>query len=256
MPGLVRTQFQVISALAIREMQAQQANLAYGYGWVFFDSFLSFAGLLIMRLVIRGFNRPGIPVIMFLITGLIPWLLFNASYHAPAGAVARGKGLLQLPQVTELDLIIASATRLFATFAILFVALAIIDTFYEGVPFPRVPLAIFYLFVCMSVIGTSFGIFVMVLTRLYQPAGKFVGFFMRFAMLISGVVFSITMFPPFVWPYLSWNPLLHIEELMRADWFYSYQTPVGSLSYVSECLLGLVFFGLLLERYARRRVPA
>jgi len=70
------------------------------------------------------------------------------------------------------------------------------------------------------------------------------------------VIFQITMFPATIWPYLTWNPLLHVEELLRTYWFYSYHTPVGSPSYVAECLFGMVFFGLLLERYARRRLPA
>lgn len=255
MAGLIKTQFQVVSALTVREMQAQQSNLVYGYGWVFFDAILSFAGLLILRLAIRGFSRPGIPIIMFLISGLLPWLLFHASYAAPAGAIGRGKNLLHLPRITELDLVLASEVRIFVTFSILFVASAVTDTFYERVPFPRFPLGIFLLFVSMSLFGTAFGFFLMVLNRLYQPAAKFVGFFMRFAMIFSGVVFQITMFPATVWPYFTWNPLLHVEELLRSYWFYDYQTPIGSPLYVAEWLLGMVFFGLLLERYARHRLP-
>jgi capsular polysaccharide transport system permease protein len=237
-------------------MQSQQANLAYGFGWVFFDAFLSFAGLLILRIAIKGFNRPGVPIIMFLISGLIPWLMFGACYRLPEGAIKKGKNLLLLPIITELDLVLASAARIFLTFAILFVSLATIDSFYENVPFPRFPLGISLLFICMSIMGVSFGFFLMVLNRLYSPAGKFVGFFLRFSTIFSGVIFQVTMFPPSIWPYITWNPMLHIEELLRTYWFYSYQTPIGSPLYVSECLIGMAFFGLLLERYARQRLPA
>jgi ABC-type polysaccharide/polyol phosphate export permease len=52
-----------------------------------------------------------------------------------------------------------------------------------------------------------------------------------------------------------WNPLLHIEELIRTYWFTSYHTPVGSPAYVAECLLIMTFLGLLVERYVRRRFP-
>ncbi len=254
--NLIKTQFQVIRALAIRDIQSQQSNLAYGYGWVFFDAVSAFAGLLILRIAIKGFNRPGIPIIMFLISGLLPWLMFNASYRVPEGAIKRGKSLLLLPVVTELDLVIASALRTFITFTILFVVFATIDSFYEDVPFPRFPLGIGLLFVCMALMGVSFGFMLMVLNRLYAPAGKFVGFFLRFATIFSGVIFQVTMFPPTIWPYLTWNPLLHVEELLRTYWFYSYHTPVGSPLFVAECLFVMVFFGLLLERYARRRLPS
>ncbi|HEX4160446.1 MAG TPA: hypothetical protein VHY79_18410 [Rhizomicrobium sp.] len=257
-PGLlklIKVQFQVISALALRDIQSQQANLVYGYGWVFFDAVSAFAGLLILRIAIKGMSRPGVPLIMFLISGLIPWLMFGACYRLPDGAIKKGKNLLLLPVVTELDLVVASAVRTFLTFTILFVVFAVIDSFYEDVPFPRFPLGIGLLFVCMSIMGVSFGFFLMVLNRLYAPAGKFVGFFLRFATIFSGVIFQVTMFPPTIWPYLTWNPMLHIEELLRTYWFYSYQTPIGSPLYVAQCLFGMTFFGLLLERYARRRLP-
>jgi hypothetical protein len=43
---------------------------------------------------------------------------------------------------------------------------------------------------------------------------------------------------------------------LRIYWFNNYQTPGISPLYVAECLLGMVFFGLLLERYMRRRLPS
>ena len=254
MPNLLKVQVQVIRALAIRDIQAQQANLAYGFGWVFMDAVLSFAGLLVLRLAIKSFNRPGIPIIMFLISGLIPWLMFGACYRLPEGAIKKGRNLLQLPVITELDLVLASTVRIFITFTILFVGLAVIDSFYEGVPFPRFPLGISLLFICLCVMGTAFGFLLMALNRLYAPAGKFVGFFLRFSTIFSGVIFQVTMFPPQIWVYLTWNPLLHIMELLRTYWFYNYQTPIGSPLYVTECMIGMLFFGLLVERYARRRL--
>ena len=253
---LVKIQFQVLRALTLRDIQSQQESLVYGFGWVFFDAFLSFAGLLILRVAIKGFTRPGVPIIMFLISGLIPWLMFNACLRLPEGAIKRGRSLLQLPIVTELDLVVAAAIRIFLTFTILFVVLAMIDSFYEGVPFPRFAIGIALLFISMSVMGIGLGFALMVLSRLYAPAGKFVAFFLRFSTLFSGVIFQVTMFPPTIWPYISWNPLLHIEELLRTYWFYSYQTPIGSPLFVAQCLLGTTFFGLLLERYARRRLPS
>lgn len=258
-PGLaklVKTQFEVIGALAIRDMQSQQANLAYGFGWVFFDAFLSFAGLLFVKLVIRAFNPHGVPPVTFIVSGLVPWLMFSACYHLPEGAIKRGRKLLSLPVVTELDLVLASSVRVFLTFTILFVVLSTIAGFYEQVPFPKFPLGIAILYLCMWPLGISFGFILMALNRLYAPAAKFVGFFLRFSMLLSGVIFQITMFPPSVWPYLTWNPLLHIEELLRSYWFYSYQTPIGSPLFVTQCFVGMAFFGLLLERYARRRLSS
>jgi capsular polysaccharide transport system permease protein len=252
---LLETQFQIIRALAIRDMQSQQADLVHGFAWVFFDAFLAFAGLLIMRLAIRGFNPPGVPPMTFLVSGLVPWLMFSACYNLPDGAIRRGRKLLTLPRVTELDLVVASALRIFMTFAVLYVILGPIACFYDHVPFPRVPIGILLLFLAMWVMGVSFGLLLMAMNRVYPPAAKFVTFFLRFSTIFSGVIFNVTMFPPIFWPYLAWNPFLHIEQLLRTYWFYTFDSPIGSPLYVAQCLVGLLFLGLLLERYARRRLP-
>lgn len=252
----IKAQLRVIHALALREIGSQQAKLAYGFGWVFFDAFLAFAALMIMKFAIRGFNRPGIPPFTFLVSGLIPWMMFQATYHAPGGAIMRGKNLLQLPVITELDLVLAAALRIFLVYAILFVVLAVLAAIGDGIGPPRFPLGVALLFVSMSLMGIAFGILLTALNRLYSPAAKFTGFFLRFMMILSGVVFSLTLFPSNIWPYLLWNPLLHAEELLRVYWFSNYQTPGISALYVAECCLVLVFFGLVLERYLRRRLPA
>jgi capsular polysaccharide transport system permease protein len=253
---LINTQIRVIHALALREIQSQQAKLAYGFGWVFFDAFLAFAAMMIIKFAIRGFNRPGVPPVTFLVSGLIPWMMFQTTYHAPGGAIQKGKRLLELPMVTELDLVLASALRIFLVYTILFILLGVIAAIVDGIAPPRFPLGIALLFFFMSLMGIAFGFVLMALSRLYSPAGKFVGFFLRFAMIISGVVFQLTMFPPTIWPYLLWNPLLHVEELLRIYWFSNYQTPGISPLYVAESLLGMAFLGLLLERYMRRRLPS
>ena len=252
---LIKTQLRVIHTLALREMQSQQANLAYGFGWVFFDAFLGFASLMVMKFVIRGFNRPGVPPFTFLISGIIPWMVFSATYASPAGAIAKGKSMLQLPIVKELDLVLATALRIFVVYAVFFLILGVIAKFVDGIPPPQFLLGIVLLFFCMSIMGIAFGIFLMTINRIYAPAGKFIGFFLRFMMIISGVVFSLTMFPTTFWPYLLWNPFLHVEELMRTYWFNNYETPGISAYYVAKSLVAMVFFGLLLERYARRRLP-
>ncbi len=252
---LLKTQFDVVKALALREIQSQQANLAYGYGWVLFDVTLSFIGLLILKLVIRAFNVPGLPVITYLVTGLIPWFLFNSAYTAPAAAIKRNQRLLSLPGITPLDLVLGSSLQLLCTYGLFFPVAAAVSSFYDKSPFPHFPLGVILLFFSCWLIGVSFGLVLMVFTRLYAPSGKFVGFFMRFAMITSGVVISIKIFPESVWPYLSWNPMLHVEELIRVYWFSGYASPVANPVYILECVVGLMFAGLLLERYVRRRLP-
>ncbi|HEY1614796.1 MAG TPA: ABC transporter permease [Rhizomicrobium sp.] len=249
----LKVQIRVVRALAVREFQTQQSNLEYGYGWVIFDMILGMAGLLILRLAIKGFNRPGLPPMTFIISGIVPWSMFGQMYGVPISAVQRNQRLLSLPGVTPLDLVIASSLRILGTFALLYVVLMSASCLYEGVPPPRFTFGIVLLFLSFWIFGLSLGFMLMALQKLYTPASKFTSFFLRFSTFFSGVIFIVTLFPGYIWPYLTWNPMLHVEELLHTYWFRAYTTPIGKPSYVIECMVIMAFFGLLLERYCRKR---
>jgi capsular polysaccharide transport system permease protein len=68
----------------------------------------------------------------------------------------------------------------------------------------------------------------------------------------SGLFFCITMLPLAFWPYVTWNPLFHVTELVRDAWFEGYVSPIASPTYVVECTLVLLFLGLSVERHVRR----
>ena len=249
---LLRVQVRVIRALAVREFQTQQAQLAYGYAWVIFDMVLGMAALLLMRLVIRGFNRPGLPAATFIICGLVPWSMFGSMYHVPKQAMSN-RNLLSLPGVTPLDLVLASSLRVLCTYTPLYVIFVTAASAYDGVGFPPFLPGIVLLFLCCWLMGLSFGFVLTTLDRIYPLAQKFTGFFLRFTTMMSGVILIITLIPVSLWPYLTWNPMLHVEELLHTYWLRAYVTPIGNPRYVAECLVALMALGFTLERYGRRR---
>jgi capsular polysaccharide transport system permease protein len=250
-----QTQLRVISAVAIREINSQQQNLMYGYAWALIDVAIMVGGLLVMKLAIRVFNPAGMPPATFIISGVIPWYLFQQAYELPDRAIARNKRLLAFPVVSELDLILGAALQLLLTYGIMFVIGTTISSALEKAPPPISPLAIMLYFLATWLFGLFFGFMLLPLRRLYPPMEKFIGFFLRFGLLLSGVFMPITFFPEYIWPYLDWNPMLHVEELIHTYWFTAYHTPVGSSVYVVKCLLGMAALGLLCERYVRRRLP-
>ena len=104
----ISTQLRVIGAIAIREINAQQSTLMYGYAWALVDTGLAVLGLLVLKLVLRGFNPPGLPPATYILNGALVWFMFAAHVcPAPGQAISKGKRLLSLPLVTELDLVCA-----------------------------------------------------------------------------------------------------------------------------------------------------
>jgi capsular polysaccharide transport system permease protein len=252
---LIETQIRVIGALAIREINAQQASLMYGYAWALIDTALAVAALLIMKLVLRAFNPPGLPPATYILSGALPWFMWSTLYTSTSMVIGRNKKLLSLPVVTELDLVLASSVQVVMTYAITLVVVTTISSAMEQSPFPHDPLGIMLLLLAIWAMGISFGLFIMLINRIYSPAMKFLGLPLKFALFLSSVYIPITRFPGYVWPYLDWNPMLHIEELIRQYWFVNYVSPVGRPMYVFEWVIGMIAVGLLCERYCRRRLP-
>lgn len=255
MTNSIQTQLRVIGVLGMREINAQQATLMYGYAWALIDAGLSVLGLLVMKLVLKAFNPPGLPPATFILSGALPWFMWAALYSLPGGAIARNRRLLSFPIVTELDLVLGASIQVMITFTVTLVVTTVISSYYENSPFPRYPLGILLLLLSIWVMGVSFGLFLMLVNRVYAPASKFIQFFLRFALFLSGVFIPLTRFPSYIWPYLTWMPMLHVEELLRQYWFRNYVSPVGNGFYVAECALGMAAFGLLCERYCRSRLP-
>lgn len=251
----LQTQLRVISALAIREVNSQQQNLMYGYAWALVDVALAIGGLLVMKLAIKAFNPPGMPPAVFIVIGVVPWYLFQHGYDIPRTAIGRNKRLLTFPIVTELDLILAAQVQLLVLYGIMFVICATIASIFEQSPMPWDPMAIMLLFIAAWLIGIFFGLMLLPLQRIYPPMSKFISFALRPGMILSGVFIPLTIFPEYTWPYLTWNPMLHVEELIKTYWFTSYHSPVGQSAYVVEVLLGMAVAGLLCERYVRQRLP-
>jgi len=251
-----KAQLRVLTALTLREIQSQNSSLEYGYAWALIDVCISIAVLTVLKVFIRALSPAGMPPILFLVTGILPWLTFSSTATAMEGAIAKNKRLLLLPGLTPLDFAFAKALQILCTYGSVFVAVAVAASYFEQAPPPRSLIGAIMMYLSSWVLGIAYGLITMPLTRVLPPIAKVIGIVWRFGLLFSGVFFTITMFPEWTWPYLTWNPMIHVEELMRTYWFTTYQTPVGSPLYVGECILGMAFLGLSLERYVRRRVPA
>lgn len=252
----LKAQFSILSALTLRQIANQNSKMSYGYAWALVEVVLSLAFLSLIKVVIRGFTPPGIPPLTFLVTGLLPWMTFLNTLMSTETIIARNKSLLRIPGVAPLDIVLANALQIFCTYGLVYLATAIVCGYFEGAGFPVFPAGLVVNFIASSILGTSVGLVMMPLIRVLPLSASLIHPFLRLGMLFGGVFLTISTWPSYYWPYLTWNPMLHVMELDRTYWFRVYQTPVGSMTYLLKCIVGVGFFGLLIERYARRRIPA
>lgn len=243
----------VVGAIAMREIKSQRASMMYGYAWVLIDLALSILGLLILRVVIKGFTPLGVPPATFILSGMLPWTMFSALYHQQGNAINKGAALRAFPVITTLDCAIGVSIYTFVTYSIVLVASTTVSSIIEQVPFPHFPLGIMLIVFGMWLLGVGFGFVFMLLSYVWSPITNFLAVALRMMVFLSSVIMPITKFPAQYWPYLTWNPLLHAEELLRQYWFPSYVSPVGKPIVIIAWAFGLLAFGLVCERYVRTR---
>ena len=251
----IEAQLRIIGVVAMREISSQQPSLIYGYLWAVIDAMLSVLGLLLMKLVLRGSAMPGVPPATYILTGALPWFMFLHLVTAADPAIVKHRRLLSIPIVTELDVVIGSSLQVVVTYMIVMALTVTVSSVLERVGLPHHPLGVLLLLIAAWLMGTFLGLVLLPLNRIYPPATKFLSFVLRFALFLSSVFIPLSRFPSYVWPYLTWNPMLHVEELLRQYWFVSYISPVGNPMVVIQWTVIVVTLGLMCERYARRRIP-
>lgn len=247
----VRSQVRVIGALTIRAMQSVGKRLAYGYAWSFLQPIVMIA---FFRILMRatGYAPAGMTPMTFLVLGVLSVLTFIRAMGA--GARSPRRGMMVIPRVTQLDLFLAQGLLTFITYDILLWLFAVPASIYDGVWPPENALGIQVVFIADWLLGISFGLVWNAVGRLFPPIHEFKRMIVRPLRVISGMFFVIVSIPTSAWPYLIWNPILHVSELMRSYWFTVYTTPVGSLPYIVLWICGLLLLGLSLDRYLRRTV--
>ena len=103
-------------------------------------------------------------------------------------------------------------------------------------------------------IGTAMGMILCGLQRTLPLVAQFLNVFMRFGMWVSGVLYSVNKLPSFLWPYLRWNPILHLIEGCRVLWNPDFVAPIFSPSYIFIVGFVLTTLGFVVERVSRRFV--
>lgn len=247
----LRTQIAVIAALVIRSMQRERRAFAYGYAWTFIQPAATIA---ILRLLqhMTGLEPTGMGPTTFLVLGVFSIFMFTATWGATSKEARRGVCII--PRVSPLDMLLAQAVFTFITYDVLFWLFVIPASLFDDCWPPEDPLGVQVALIADWMLGVSFAFVFSAISRYFPPITEFRKFIVRPLRIISGMFFVITYLPSYLWPYFTWNPLLHVSELLRSYWFTVYTTPVGSLLYIAAWIAALAALGLALERYLRRVV--
>lgn len=249
---MARSGFEVqkaaVKALFFREMKTRFGKNRLGYLWAVIEPM---AHMLIM-LTIFGFvmqrTMPDISFPVFLINGIIPFFVFSKITNRSIGAIEANQGLFNYRPVRPIDTIVARAvleTVIYVTVYLLL--MTIVGLFGEDFEVTNLITLILVWFL-LVIFSCGIGLIFMVVGKIYPETGKILPIIIRPLYFISCIIFPLHNIPKEYWPYLLWNPLVHVIELCRESVVPGYISEGVSLNYLAGCTLVVLFVGLALYR--------
>ncbi|MBX3127612.1 MAG: ABC transporter permease [Polyangiaceae bacterium] len=247
-------QLRVIRALVLRETRTRFGQYRLGYVWALIEPLLWIATFGGMYLLLDRPAPNGLPLVAFLATGIVPFLLFRETSGRVVPAIDANKGLLFYPLVRPLDLVAARVLLEFAThMVVLGILLSTLAVLQGGVRIDNVLVLLTGLLLA-SGLGAGMGLVFCGLSVFTSSAERVHGPLLRPLFWTSAIFFSSDTLPEPARSALLYNPVLHAVELVRDGWFAGYHPRDISMAYPAVWVLVLLFLGLTLERVARRRI--
>lgn len=246
--------FRVIHALILREVKVRFGRLKIGYLWALLEPILFVLVLSIIFTIRRNHTVYGMPLLMFLLTGIIPFLVFRNTMGKTISAAMSSAPLLHLPQINLFEIVVARSILEFVT---VFIAFNIICILMHLSGFAVIeiesPLKILIVLLGMSLTGFALGVAIGAWTPLFPILEQLTNIFIgRPLFLISGVFFTVEMVPIWLREYLLLNPLFHLIEMFRSAFFISFESEYTDPFYTSSFILISLFVALLTQRALRR----
>jgi len=247
-------QIQVVRALVLREVRTRFGQHRLGYLWALVEPMTWIATFAAMYWLIDRTTPGGVPVLPFLATGIVPYLLFRETASRAVVAIDANKGLLFYPDIRPLDLVAARVLLEIATnfvvFSVIMGGLALWEGGLQVGNWLRTAIGL----LLASGLGAGLGLVFCGLSAFTKSAERIVGPLLRPLFWTSAIFFSSNTLPPAAREVLLWNPVLHAVEIVRDGWFPAYHARYVHAWYPLTWVVGLAFFGLTLERVARRRI--
>lgn len=252
----LRVQVRVLGALVRRETRAHFGESRLGYLWAIIEPGLHLlAYSLLFSYVLRRHPLVGGSLILFVLTGLIPFFLFSKLAVYLMTAIPSNRALLNLPLVKPFDVflsrfILEGSTYLLVGFLLL------IGLFLTGEPqaIPCDPLNLIGAIAALLCFGFGTGLINAVIVSFLPNWSTIFSIMMTPCYLLSGIWFLIDEIPSPFRDYLLYNPLLHLVGWFRSGFYPHYSTAYIDRAYALKWAITAVVLGLGLLRVARRKL--
>jgi capsular polysaccharide transport system permease protein len=247
----------VVFALLLRELKTRLGGRWLGVFWLLLEPLAYLLLQVLMFSTMHAAVSPSIEYPVFLITGMLPFLIFRSLMFRLMDGIDANRGLFGYRQVKPIDTLVSRGLLEIGLQSIVYlIALATLGWFgYHW--WPAQPLELIAVSIVLITMGASLGLLFAVLTNDVPQLRAFVRITSFPLYLLSGVILSVHALPPELQKWLLWNPVLHLIELSRHSFFPQYPLLAGvNLGYPLGTTVVVLALALSLYRVRRDRLIA
>jgi capsular polysaccharide transport system permease protein len=250
---VVSTRGRVVEALIVRSMRLAASRDRASYFWMIFEPCLQIFGVVFLYWLLGRRSVLDMPALPFAALGCTSWYMFkNLSTSISQGPGAE-RTLVAFSTVNRFDISLAQALIIGLTYLLVVTLLMAGLVFYEFALPPEDILGFLFWFFVVWINGFAFGLALQPFSIRHLWVRRIYLLLSRFFFIVSGVMFVSEQLLPEYRVYVLWNPLLHLLQLLRSEYFIEYQSADANPSFVLVFTTVMMLAGLAGERSARYR---
>ncbi len=249
----LNVQSRVVSALILRETRSRYGNSKLGFFWALFEPFAHIATFMLIFTAMSRAVPVGDSMGVFILTGIIPWLLFSNIVTAVMGGIEGNQSLLGYPQVMPIDITISRIILEAATLVIVFVFFLIV---FVNLGFKIEiddMLSMLSAAGVVIILGAGVGMINAAIKFYYPSYANIYSAFSRPFYFMSGIFFTADFLSPELLKLIDFNPVLHIVEWFRSGFYTSFNSTFYDVGYTITVTSVIFVIGLMAERATRKR---
>ena len=239
-------------ALLLRELKTRFGAHRMGVAWLFLEPIAHLSILMTIFGVLRGRHVPGVEFPVFLLAGIVPYIMFRSIATRLMEGVDANMGLFSYRHIKPMDVFLSRSLLEVVLYTIVLAAM-IVGQIWVGYRID-VPDPLGFLLLLGVLVAMSFGLgLVLSVIADYSPESKPI-IRMLFLPLyfVSGVLFPVSILPREYREWLTWNPVFHAVELLREAFLSGYPVVAeASLRLFLEPTLVVCFLGMAMYRLRR-----
>ncbi|MGR5254327.1 ABC transporter permease [Vibrio astriarenae] len=234
----------VIFAIFLREVKSKNSD-KLGITWLVVSPVIFIFLLSYIRGRLDGGEVHGIPTFNFMAIGMILVQIFLSVVAATASAIKKNKPLYAFRQVQPISSVIAVSGLMLLVKIFVFLLIILICLYMRYDMQVADPLGVIFNVFRVWLLASSIGLMFSLAACYVPEVDKIRSLLMRPIFFISGIFFSLQDMPEEVWPYLTWNPILHAVELTRYAAYPVYGNAGVNYLYLNLVTFFCVFFSIV-----------